>query len=85
MLCQDPSCSMAVDILRESEDKECCKNNLIFYNVPEPITLSWKADSAYISDLCRITFVLNIQVIKSFHLGKRKDKMYSPLLICLSN
>ena len=41
------SCSMAVDIVRESEDKECHKNNLMFYNVPERTTPSWKADSAY--------------------------------------
>ena len=47
----DSSCSMAVDIVRELEDKECRKNNLIFYNVPEPSTPSWKADSTYISDL----------------------------------
>ena len=45
----DSSCSMAVDIVRELEDKECHKNNVIFYNVPEPTTLSWMDDSAYIS------------------------------------
>ena len=67
----DSSCSMAVDIVRELEDKERCKNNVIFYNVPEPIIASWKADSTYISDLCRITFDLNVEIIKSFCLGKK--------------
>ena len=62
----DSSHSMAIDIVRELEDKEHRKNNLIFYNVPELTTPSWKADSAYISDLCRITFNLNIEIIKSF-------------------
>ena len=57
---------MAVDIVKEFEDKERHKNNLIFYNVPEPTTPSWKGGSAYISDLCRITFNLNIEIIKSF-------------------
>ena len=76
---------MAVNIVKELEDKECRKNNLIFYNVPEPTTPSWKADSAYISDLCRITFNLNIEIVKSFQLGKKIDQKHRPLLICLSN
>ena len=76
---------MAVDIVRELEDKECHKNDLIFYNFPEPTTPSWKADSAYISDLCRITFDLNVEIIKSFHIGKKIDKKHRPLLIHLSN
>ena len=69
----DSSCSMAVDIVRELEDKECHKNSLIFYNVPEPTTPSWKADSAYINDLCRITFNSNVEIIKSliFVLGRK--------------
>ena len=72
----DSSCCMAVDIIRKLKDKECHKNSLIFYNVPEPTTPSWKADSAYIiySDLCRITFDLNLEIIKSFCLGKKIDK-----------
>ena len=81
----DSSRSMAVDIVKELEDKECRKNNLIFYNIPEPTTPSWKADSAYISDLCRTTFNLNIEIIKSFRLGKKIDQKHRPLLICLSN
>ena len=76
---------MAEDIVRELEDKEYRKNNLIFYNVPEPTTPSWKADSAYISDLCRITFDLNVEIIKSFRIGKKVDKKHRPLLIHLSN
>ena len=40
----DSSRSMVVDIVKELEDKECRKNNLIFYNVREPTTPSWKAD-----------------------------------------
>ena len=78
---------MAVDIIRKLKDKECHKNSLIFYNVPEPTTPSWKADSAYIiySDLCRIIFDLNVEIIKSFHLGKKIDKKHRPLLIRLSN
>ena len=78
----DSSCSMAVDIVRELEDKEHHKNNLIFYNVPEPTTPSWKADSAYISDLCRIIFDLNIEINKLFCTGKKIDKKHRPLLIC---
>ena len=65
---------MAVDIVRELEDKEHRKNNLIFYNVPEPTTPSWKADSTYISDLCRITFDLNVEINQSFCIGKKIDK-----------
>ena len=78
----DSSCFVAVDIVRELEDKECCKNN---YNVPEPTAPSWKADSAYISDLCRITYDLNVEIIKLFHIGKKVDKKHRPLLIRLSN
>ena len=85
MLCQNSSCSMAMNIVRELEDKERHKNNLIFYNVLEPTTPSWKADSAYISDLCRITFDLNVEIIKLFRIGKKVDKKHSPLLIRLSN
>ena len=81
----DSSCSVAVDIVRELEDKECRKNNLIFYNVPEPTTISQKTDSAYISDLCRITFNLNVEIIKLFRTGKKIDKKHRPLLIRLSN
>ena len=62
---------MAVNIVKELGDKECHKNNLIFYNVPEPTTPSWKADSAYISDLHRITFDLKVEIIKLFRLGKK--------------
>ena len=80
----DSSRSMAVDIVKELEDKERRKNNLIF-NVPEPTTPSWKADSAYISDLCRTAFNLNIEIIKLFRLGKKIDQKHRPLLICLSN
>ena len=76
---------MAVDLVKELEDKEYCKNNLIFYNVPEPTTPSWKADSAYISDLRRITFNWNIGIIKLFRLGKKIDQKHRPLLIHLSN
>ena len=76
---------MAVDIVRELEDKECHKNSLIFYNVLEPSTPSWKADSAYINDLCRITFKSNVEIIKSFCLGKKIDKKHRPPLIWLSN
>ena len=79
------SSSMAVNIVRELEDKEHHKNNLIFYNVPEPTTPSWKADSAYISDLCRIIFDLNVEIIKSIRIGKKTDKKHRPLLIHLSN
>ena len=75
----DSSCSMAVDIVRELEDKEHRKNNLIFYNVPEPNTPSWKADSTYFSDLCRITFDLNIEIIKLFHIGKKINKKHTGL------
>ena len=81
----DFSCSMAVNIVRELENKEYRNNNLIFYNVPEPTTPSWKVDSAYISDLCRITFALNVEIIKPFHLGKKIDKKHRPLLIRLGN
>ena len=43
----DCSCCMAVNIVRELEDKECHK--IIFsYNVCKPTIQSWKADSAYI-------------------------------------
>ena len=80
----DSSCSMAVDIVRELEDKTL-ENDLIFYNVPESTTPSWKADSTYISDLCRITFDLNVEIIKSFRIGKKTDKKHRPLLIHLSN
>ena len=78
---------MTVDIVRKLEDKECHKNNLIFYkiHVLEPTAPSWKADSAYISDLCRNTFDLNVEIIKSFHIGKKVDKKHRPLLIRLSN
>ena len=76
---------MAVDIVRELEDKECHKNNLIFYDDPEPTIPSWKADSAYNSDPCRVTFDLNVEIIKLFHIGKKIDKKHRPLLICLSN
>ena len=78
---------MAVDIVRELEDKEYRNNNLIFYtgNVPEPTIPSWKVESAYISDLYRITFDLNVVIIKSFHLGKKIDKKHRPLLIRLGN
>ena len=69
----DSSCSMAVNTDRELVDKERYKNNLILYNVPEPTTPSWKADSAYISDLCRITFDLNIEIIKLFRIGMKID------------
>ena len=60
-------------------------NNLTFYNVSEPTTPSWKADSMYISDLCRITFDLNAEIIKSFHIGKKIDKKHRCLLIHFSN
>ena len=43
------------------------------------------ADSAYITDLCRITFDLNIKVIKSFCLGKKIDKKHRPILILFNN
>ena len=67
----DSSYSMAVDIVRELEDKERHKNSLFFYNVPEPTTPSWKADPAYITDLCMITFDLNLEIIKLFVLGRK--------------
>ena len=35
-------------------------------------------------DLCRVTFDLNIEIIKSFHPGKKIDRKQRPLLICLS-
>ena len=54
-------------------------------NVPEPTTPSWKADSAHISDLCRITFDLNVEIIKSFCLEKKIDKKHKSLLIHLCN
>ena len=81
----DSSCSIAVDIVRELEDKEYLNNNLIFYNVTEPTTPRFKVDSAYISDLYRITFDLNVVIIKSFHLEKKIDKKHRPLLIRLGN
>ena len=69
------SSSVAVNIVKEMEDKERRKYNLIFYNVPEPLnsTSSWKADSKYIVDLCKATFDVDIQVAKSFRLGKKGD------------
>ena len=70
----DSSCFVAVDIVRELDYKERHKNMLIFYNVPESTTSSWKADSAYISNLCRITFDLNVKIIKSFLFGKKMHK-----------
>ena len=36
-------------------------------------------------DLCRITFNLNIEIIKSFHPGKKIDRKQRPLLIHLNN
>ena len=41
----------------------------------EPTTPSWKVGSADISDICRITVDLNTEIIKSFHLGKKVDKI----------
>ena len=60
-------------------------NNLIFYNVSEPTTPSWKADSTCISDLHRITFDLNAEIIKSLCIGKKIDKKHKRLLIHFSN
>ena len=37
--------SVATNIVKELADRERRKTNLIFYNVPEPSTSSWKADS----------------------------------------
>ena len=67
----DSSCSMTVNIVRELEDKEYHKNNLIFYNVLENITPSCRTESAYISDLCRNTFDLNVKIIKLFRIGRK--------------
>ena len=75
---------MAVNKVRGLEDKECRKN-IFFYNVSEPTTQSWKANSAHIIDICRITFDLNVEIIKLFCIGKKIDKKNRPLLIRLSN
>ena len=56
------------------------QNNLISYNVTEPETSSWKVDSEYITNLCKLTFDLNVEIEKSFRPRKTANK-YRPLLI----
>ena len=77
--------SVATNIVKELADRKHRKTNLIFYNVPEPSTPSWKADSDFIVDLCKATYDLNIHVIKAFHLGKKITNKHRPLLIRLSD
>ena len=77
--------SVATNIVKELADREHRKTNLIFYNVPEPSTPSWKADSDFIVDLCKATYDLNIHVIKAFRLGKKITNKHRPLLIRLSD
>ena len=72
------SSSVAMNVVKELEDKECRKNNLIFYNVSEPVNPSWKVDSEYITNLCKLTFNLEVKIIKSFRLGKRVVNKHRP-------
>ena len=66
--------SVTTNTVKELEDKERRKNNLIiFYNIPEPSTQSWKADSDFVVDLCKATYNFEIQVTKAFRLGKKKN------------
>lgn len=77
--------SVATNIVKELEDKERRKNNLIFYNVPEPPTPSWKADSDFVVNLCKATYDFEIQVVKAFRLGKKTTNKCRPLLIRLND
>ena len=77
--------SVATNIVKELEDKERRKNNLIFYNIPEPSTPSWKADSDFVVNLCKATYDFEIQVVKAFRLGKKTMNKSRPLLIRLNN
>ena len=43
------SSSVAMNVVKELEDKEHRKKNFIFYNVSEPVKPSWKVDSEYIT------------------------------------
>ena len=65
--------------------KECRKNNLIFYNIPEPSTQSWKADSDFVVNLCKATYNFEIQVAKAFCLGKKTENKCRPLLVRLND
>ena len=65
--------------------KECRKNNQFFYNIPEPSTQSWKADSDFVVNLCKATYDFEIQVAKAFHLGKKTENKCRPLLVHLND
>ena len=55
------SSSVAANIVQELEDKERRKNNVLFFNIPEPNTSNFEADRNYASKLCKDTFDLDVE------------------------
>ena len=77
--------SVADTIVQELEDKKRRRNNVIFYNIPEPDTPNQQIDSNYVLTLCKETYKLDVQILKAFRLGKKLPNKSRPLLIQLEN
>ena len=79
------SSSVAANIVQELEDKERRKNNVLFFNIPEPNTSNFEADRNYASKLCKDTFDLDVKILKVFRLGMKVPNKCRPLLVQFDN
>ena len=79
------SSSVAANVVQELGDKERRKNNVLFFNIPEPDASNSEADHNYASKLCKDTFDLDVIILKAFRLGKKVPNKCRPLLVQFDN
>ena len=77
--------SVADTIVQQLEDKNCRKNNILFFNIPESETSNSGVDPGFVSKLCKDVYNLDIQILKAFHLGKKLANKSRPLLVQLES
>ena len=77
--------SVAVNVADEISERDKRKCNLIVHNLPEEPLDNHHSDADTFLELCRISFDLHINIIKSVRLGQKSNTKTRSLLIKVDN